>query len=253
MELYLNSILNLTDEEIENSKIEFNMQAGSGGQSFLDRWLKHSEQEKMSGTCADCSYWGWYGSKRNFYPGQWVFSFARMSDDEWLLISAAIIDSVPDEGWASVTILERYAPLFGRVIIKCKKGNTYSRYVFHLRKYIDQATVKEIFPCLYNGESFEGYDRVHLPFHRLSDIFEGKPVCHWASHCATSDLSSLSFQPIQAQSIKQSSATSRHAPCRHTNRGTRELTKQILSRIDFSDFDNIHNEATIHRRVTFPK
>lgn len=182
MELYLNSILNLTDEEIENSKIEFNMQAGSGGQSFLDRWLKHSEQEKMSGTCADCSYWGCYGSKRSFYPGQWVFSFARMSDDEWLLISAAIIDSVPDEGWASVTILERYAPLFGRVIIKCKKGNTYSRYVFHLRKYIDQATVKEILPCLYNGESFEGYDRVHLPFHRLSDIFEGKilPTYHEA-------------------------------------------------------------------------
>lgn len=32
MELFLNSILNLTQAEIENSKIEFNMQAGSGGQ-----------------------------------------------------------------------------------------------------------------------------------------------------------------------------------------------------------------------------
>ena len=36
MDLPLNNVLNLTKEEIENSKIEFNMQP------FLDRWLKHS-------------------------------------------------------------------------------------------------------------------------------------------------------------------------------------------------------------------
>ena len=30
MDLPLNSVLNLTKEEIKNSKIEFNMQAGSG-------------------------------------------------------------------------------------------------------------------------------------------------------------------------------------------------------------------------------
>ena len=56
MELLLNNILNLTEEEIDNSKIEFNMQAGSGGQLFLDRWLKHTDEEKGTGTCKDCSY-----------------------------------------------------------------------------------------------------------------------------------------------------------------------------------------------------
>ena len=61
MDLLLNDVLHLTREEIENSKIEFNMQAGSGGQPFLDRWLKHTEEEKNTGTCKDCSYWGWYG------------------------------------------------------------------------------------------------------------------------------------------------------------------------------------------------
>ena len=30
MDLLLNNVLNLTQEEIDNSKIEFNMQAGSG-------------------------------------------------------------------------------------------------------------------------------------------------------------------------------------------------------------------------------
>jgi hypothetical protein len=46
MDLLLNKVLNLSKEEIQNSKIEFNMKAGSGGQPFLDRWLKHSEIEK---------------------------------------------------------------------------------------------------------------------------------------------------------------------------------------------------------------
>ena len=174
MDLLLNNVLNLTKEEIQNSKIEFNMQAGSGGQPFLDRWLKHSEAEKMSGTCSDCSYWGWYGKQRNFYPGQWVFSFARMTDDEWLLISAAEIVDVPADEWATANVLERFVPLFGRLVIKCKKGNTFSRYVFNLSKYLDQATVKEILPCLYSGENFEGYDRVHLPYNRLADIFNGR-------------------------------------------------------------------------------
>ena len=174
MDLLLNNVLNLTKEEIQNSKIEFNMQAGSGGQPSLDRWLKHSEAEKMSGTCSDCSYWGWYGKQRNFYPGQWVFSFARMNDDEWLLISAAEIIDVPADEWAAANVLERFVPLFGRLIIKCKKGNTFSRYVFNLSKYLDQATVKEILPCLYSGENFEGYDRVHLPYNRLADIFNGR-------------------------------------------------------------------------------
>ncbi|MDY3748011.1 MAG: hypothetical protein SOZ97_14980, partial [Lachnospiraceae bacterium] len=76
MELLLNDVLHLTDEEIGNSKIEFNMKAGKGGQPFIDRWLKHTEEEKAAGTCKDCSYWGWYTSnQRNFSPGQWVFSF----------------------------------------------------------------------------------------------------------------------------------------------------------------------------------
>lgn len=180
MELLLNHILKLTKEEIANSKIELNMQNGYTREPFIDRWLKHSELEKMSGTCKECSYWGWYGNKHNFYPGQWVFSFARITDDEWLLISVAEIIDVPEDSWATVKVLERFMPLFGRLIIKCKKGNTYARYTFRLAKYLDQAIVKEILPCLYSGEKFEGYDRVHLPYRRLADIFKGKilPTYH---------------------------------------------------------------------------
>lgn len=49
MELLLNNILNLTEQQINNSKIEFNMNIGKGGMPFIDRWLKCSETERISG------------------------------------------------------------------------------------------------------------------------------------------------------------------------------------------------------------
>ena len=53
---------------------------------------------------------------------------------------------VGDKVW--VKVLDKYAPLFGRLIIKCKKGNTYSRYVFNLSTYLNQAIIREILPCI---------------------------------------------------------------------------------------------------------
>lgn len=176
MDLNLKQILNLSPDEIKNSKIEFNMQADSGGEAFIDKWLQYTETEKAEGLCTECSYWGWYGKKRNFYPKQTVFSFIRLRDNEWLLISVAEIIDVPENSRAIVKIVEKYKPFFGRLVIKCKKGNTYSRYVFRLEKYLDKIVVKEILPCIYNGEIFEGYDRVHIPYHRLENILNGK-IC----------------------------------------------------------------------------
>ena len=91
----LNNILGLTDEEINNSKIELNMQAGVGGESYIDLWLYCDEKDKENGTCPECGYWGWYGNQRNFRPGQWVFSFVRLRDNECLFTSAAEIIDVP--------------------------------------------------------------------------------------------------------------------------------------------------------------
>lgn len=173
MELSLNSILNLTESEIENSRIELNMTEGSGGIAYIDKWLSLEQEERDSGI-TECSYWGWYGNKKNFNIGQTAFSFVKISSDEWLFISAAEILDVPAGGRAEVKIIERYVPLFGRLVIKYKKGNTYARYVFRLANIMENCTVKEILPCQYNGEQFEGYDRVHLPYRKLCDIFNGK-------------------------------------------------------------------------------
>lgn len=171
--LILNDLFRLSDEEIKNSKIEFNMQAGVNGEAFLDRWLMSSNMDKLNGTCKGCSYWGWFGNKRNFRPGQVVFSFTRMPNDEWLFTSAARIIDTPEGDWAEVEVLDDYKSYFGRLIVKCKKGNTFARYVFNLSKYLESVVVKEILPAIYSGELFEGYDRVNLPYRKLADIFEG--------------------------------------------------------------------------------
>lgn len=173
MELPLNNIFYLSESEINNSRIELNMREGSGGIFYIDKWLSLEQSVRDSGI-TDCSYWGWYGNKKNFNVGQTVFSFIKMSYDEWLFISAAEIIDIPEASRAKVRIIEKYKPLFGRLVIRYYKGNTYARYVFRMDKIIDNCTVKEILPCQYNGEQFEGYDRVHLPFYKLSDVFHGK-------------------------------------------------------------------------------
>lgn len=174
MDLLLNDILKLSEDEIENSKIEFNMQAGKNGVRFIDVWLNQTDEEKLKGVSKDCGYWGWYGNQRNFREGQLVISFVRIATEEWLLTSIAKIINTPKDTWANVEVIDKYRPLFGRLIMKCTKGNTNARYVLNLKKYIEKAVVKEILPCIYSGEKFEGYDRVHLSHNKLMQIYRGK-------------------------------------------------------------------------------
>ena len=179
MDLKLNDIFNLSEQEIKNSKIELNISKGKKGASYIDLWLALDEESKISGKNR-LSFWPWYGKSRNFYVGQNVFSFIKKTNNEWLLISAAKILSIPEDDYAEVEILEKYKPLFGRLIINYYKGNTMGRYTFKLSHLNNEEKVKEILPCLYSGETFEGYDKVNLPFKKLNDIFNGKIMPEYA-------------------------------------------------------------------------
>lgn len=185
MRLPLNSIFHLSQAEIENSKIELNLKAGAGGTPFIEKWLLLTRAEKDGGV-TECSYWGWYGGKRNFTVGQTVFSFIRMKPDTWLFISAGEITDMPP-GRAKVNILGEYAPLFGRLVMSYAKGKTYSRYVFRMQSVLDGCTVVELLPQPYGGEKFEGYDRVHLRYGLLEKIFHGElmPEFHAALGAVT--------------------------------------------------------------------
>lgn len=169
-EIKLNDILGLTTEEIQKSKIELNMKAGPEGESYLERWLSNNIYDKINGICSECGYWGWYGNNRNFKPNQWVFNFVRLTENEWLFISAGEILEVPRDVCAKVNIFDKYMPYFGRLIITLKKGNTYGRYTFNITKYLNESTVSKIITSLYDGEEFPGYDNVNLSFKQLQLI-----------------------------------------------------------------------------------
>ncbi len=174
MEYKLNDILNLSEAEMYNSKIELNMKAGKNGESYIDRWLKLSDSIKESGI-TDCSFWSWYSAnQRNFNKGNTVFSFIQISAIEWLFISAAEILDTPKLERATVYVVDKFKPLFGRLIIKHKKGQTFSRYVFNMISRIDDCIVKEILPCIYSGETFNGYDNVNIKYAMLKAVFQGE-------------------------------------------------------------------------------
>lgn len=169
----LNDILHLTEEEVNNSKIELNMTEGREGEPYIEKWLALSDKEKQSGI-TDCSYWPRYGNQSNYHIGQKVFSFVRMDYDEWLFISAAKILDVPMDRRSKVEILEEYKSLFGRLIMKFHKRDTRGRYTFNLNYLKDTEEIIEILPSLYSGEQFEGYDNVNLDYKKLKDILNGK-------------------------------------------------------------------------------
>lgn len=105
-----------------------------------------------------------------------MFSFVKKGGDEWLFVSAAKILDVPFGQRASYEIIEKYRPFFGRLIICYKKKQTYSRYVFKLCSRLEDITVKEILPDLYNGSHFPGYDQVCLSFYELEGIVRRRPA-----------------------------------------------------------------------------
>lgn len=173
-EIMLNDILHLTESELSNSKIELNMTKGNGGLPFIDEWLTESTENKISGDVG-CCYWSWYGKSKNFTVGQYVFSFLRLSSEDWLFVSAAEILEITANVWrAKYKILNKFSSLFGRLVIRYKKGNTYARYTFNMDYLIDKCYVKEVLTSQYSGEQFEGYDKVNLPFRKLDDILHGR-------------------------------------------------------------------------------
>lgn len=176
-EIKLNSILHLTDEQIENSKIGLNMQWD--GKLFFERWYESDENDRD----AEFTYTSHYGSKskvRNFTKiGQWCFGFVRLKEnaDTWLLISAGEITKIPEgEGREPCDHKElpQFQGLIGRLIIRVHKGNTFSRYIFNMSSYIEKAVVAEILPNVYEPIKFNGFENVHLPFKTLRYIIDGR-------------------------------------------------------------------------------
>lgn len=175
----LNDLLGLSSYEIENSKINLNMT--SDGVECLKIWQENNNNVKFS-------YWShrgdWKGidhkkPNSNFSIGKIVYGFVRLGNDRWLLVTVGKITHVPkitmeqpSGGYCSYEIVEKYRPLFGKLIIKLYKGNKYSRYAFNLSTFIKESYVEQIMPSKYGAISFPGYGDINLSFDELRDQIE---------------------------------------------------------------------------------
>ncbi|CCV63615.1 conserved hypothetical protein [Alteracholeplasma palmae J233] len=160
MGIKLNQLLGLTKEEIKNSKINLNMT--SEKRECLDLWLKNKD--------VSFSYWSHQSGRKNYQEGNYSFGFVRLGNNKWLLITASVITKVPDNpngGHCEYSIIDKYRPLFGRLIINLEKGNKYARYVFKLDTFIDNAEVDQILQVEYGAIPFVGYQNINLNFLEL--------------------------------------------------------------------------------------
>ena len=93
-DLLLKDLFCLTNEDINNSKIVFNIGNSSyGGPCYIDIWNKNKD--------VSYSYWSHYGkstsNQKNFKVGQRVFGFVRIEEDKYLLVTVGDILEVPNK------------------------------------------------------------------------------------------------------------------------------------------------------------
>lgn len=115
--------------------------------------------------------------RRNYKVGDRVVCFVKLQKDQWLLHMVGEVTSVPEEvGACGFKPLEDRAHLFGRLVAEFKKGNTFSRYVFKLDKFLadrPEARVAEIWRSeLEPFSRFEGYNNVNWSFSKLLNVLE---------------------------------------------------------------------------------
>lgn len=103
----------------------------------------------------------------------------RLGDDRWLLVTVGKITEVPEVtrdnpfgNFCSYEVIEKYIPIFGRLIIKLKKGNKFSRYAFNMATFIEDSYVEQILPVKYGIKPFPGYSSININFGELKTQIE---------------------------------------------------------------------------------
>lgn len=160
--ILLNDLLQISASEIDSYKIRF-MQF-NGEVNPMDEYLREPE-------LINTQWLLWRTKQRYFSVGQIVISLLRLSRDKWLLTTIKQITKELDvfNGVNYEAIeLDKYRPLYGRVIISFQKSfQSQGRYLSGIK---EQLEINQILPSIFEGDDFEGYDRVKLSFQQLEII-----------------------------------------------------------------------------------
>jgi len=159
--IYLNDLLNLSKEELANTKIRLNTY--NGEKNPIDIFKKEPKQ------LLDWNYW----NNKTYRVGQFAIGLVNKGNHNWLLFTIDEITSVldvPKNMGVGFTYkpIEKYQKYFGRVVIKYH--NTIQQLFRNADPLIDELEVIEILPSVYTGIEFPGYDKVSLTFNELDLI-----------------------------------------------------------------------------------
>ena len=160
--LLLNDLLNLSDDELANTKVRFTL--SNGGADRLSEYL--SDPDIINNRA-----FLWRNKSRFFSVGQVAICLLNLSYDTWLLTTVKRITKelgITDGVNYEAEELEKYKPYFGRVIIKYRKELQAQHRI--AKGLIDEFEVAQVLPTIYDGEDFPGYDKVKLTFLQLEAI-----------------------------------------------------------------------------------
>ena len=166
MDIKLNDILQLSDEQLKNTKIRFNLM-------FSDNWnpveiFKNNDTK----TLLNGQYWN-YSRNKVYKEGNITIGFIRIKGDEWLLFHIGRVtkrlDILNGVGY-EYEELKEYEKYFGRLVIKYK--NTAQTLIRRAESIIDDCKVFQILPNIFDNDIFPEYENINLTWSELSRVLE---------------------------------------------------------------------------------
>lgn len=160
--LLLKDLLRFSEEELNRVKIKFNQH--NGFDNPMDLYKNNPE-------IVNTQWLFWNTKQRYFDVGQIAICLLKLSYDLWLLTTIKLVTKdlgvsggISFEGEE----IERFQPLFGRVIVQYHKtSQSQGRWFASLQ---DELVVNQILPDCFDGDDFPGYDKVRLSFRQLEAI-----------------------------------------------------------------------------------
>ena len=162
--ILINDILNLSNREISDTRIKFNIYNG-----YHDPMDLYKENPNV----VNNDWFLWQDERRYFHEGQIAICLLKIGVDTWLLTTIKKIlkelDVTGGIGYEAEEI-ERYQKYFGRLVVKFHNtsrtmGRTY-------QAVMDKLEVLEILNDQFTGEDFPGYENVRLSWKQLKNIID---------------------------------------------------------------------------------
>lgn len=164
--IFLNDILGLSDNEITNTKIRFNI----GNDDFDPIQAFKEDKERLF----EGHFWN-ASRNKSFREGQIAVGFIALSDDKWLLfdISKIVKDlNVFNGAGYEYECIQEYSKYFGRLIIRYK--NKSQNLVRKAESVLDDCEVYEIISETFEDDNFPGYDSVDVTWNKLKYVMDKK-------------------------------------------------------------------------------